>query len=234
MFAVKIDWDGVVANSQPHLYEFVKDVACKGFNVEFPFKDYQEFREAWREPYPEFYEELGFDWEKQKGALFRMYNEFMARVKPGAFQGIDEVFHGLRREGIKVAVVSSSSIEVIERDSRRYGLRDHIDLIVGCDSIPDQKKTKPHAAPLLIAQHQLRCYDGVYVGDMPSDYEACQNVERFRGKAVPCILVSYGYSTMDKILPIKKNLVAVVKTPKQLLEQILKFRSSNYPINNQL
>lgn len=219
------DWDGVVADSMPHLYRYIIKVLNMRY-LPVQFADFKDFRENWwSEPYPKFYERMGFDWAHNQKALYKIYKEFMAEAKPDIFPGMREVFRCLNGEGIKVGIVSSSAADVIERDARRYGIRDCIDTIVGVDTLPTKKKMKPHPAPLLIAQHRMKDYEAIYVGDMPSDLEAATRVAEFRAKPIPFIMVTYGYTPKDKIVASQPNLLAVVDSPGQIFEEILIMKS---------
>ena len=88
--------------------------------------------------------ELGFSEEELEGE-FRFWQDWVRTRVPKAYPGIREILQRHRDAGGKIAVVSHSMRENIERDYRENGLPEP-DLIFGWEQPPEQRK--PEAWPL--------------------------------------------------------------------------------------
>ena len=88
--------------------------------------------------------ELGFSEEELEGE-FRFWQDWVRTRVPKAYPGIREILQRHRDAGGKIAVVSHSMRENIERDYRENGLPVP-DLIFGWEQPPEQRK--PEAWPL--------------------------------------------------------------------------------------
>ena len=88
--------------------------------------------------------ELGFSDEELEGE-FRFWQDWVRTRVPKAYPGIREILQRHRDAGGKIAVVSHSMRENIERDYRENGLPTP-DLIFGWEQPPEQRK--PEAWPL--------------------------------------------------------------------------------------
>ena len=88
--------------------------------------------------------ELGFSEEELEGE-FRFWQDWVRTRVPKAYPGIREILQRHRDAGGKIAVVSHSMRENIERDYRENGLPAP-DLIFGWEQPPEQRK--PEAWPL--------------------------------------------------------------------------------------
>ena len=88
--------------------------------------------------------ELGFSEQELEGE-FRFWQDWVRTRVPKAYPGIREILQRHRDAGGKIAVVSHSMRENIERDYRENGLPAP-DLILGWEQPPEQRK--PEAWPL--------------------------------------------------------------------------------------
>ena len=88
--------------------------------------------------------ELGFSEEELEGE-FRFWQDWVRTRVPKAYPGIREILQRHRDAGGKIAVVSHSMRENIERDYRENGLPEP-DLIFGWEQPPEPRK--PEAGPL--------------------------------------------------------------------------------------
>ena len=88
--------------------------------------------------------ELGFSEEELEGE-FRFWQDWVRTRVPKAYPGIREILQRHRDAGGKIAVVSHSMRENIERDYRENGLPEP-DLIFGWEQPPERRK--PEAWPL--------------------------------------------------------------------------------------
>ncbi len=106
--------------------------------------------------------------EKTRGDLFK--RNFLAQVKP--FPGVRPLFERIRRDGLKIALASSSKQDEVAHYAK---LLDIEDLIGTGTSTDDAKKSKPHPDIFEAAIDKLgnpaerKC---LVIGDTPYDVEA--------------------------------------------------------------
>ncbi len=90
-------------------------------------------------------------------------------VRP--FNNLIEMLAQLKEKGIKTGIVSSKSMDGIERGLQDFGFAQYIDAVVSSD---DTDVHKPNPIPLLIGAKKLSVEPGeiLFVGDSPYDIEA--------------------------------------------------------------
>ncbi len=106
--------------------------------------------------------------EKTRGDLFK--REFLSQVKP--FPGVRPLFERIKRDGLKIALASSSKQEEVARYAKLLEIEDLIETGTSTD---DAEKSKPHPDIFEAALEKLgspsakKC---VVLGDTPYDAEA--------------------------------------------------------------
>ena len=85
--------------------------------------------------------ELGFSEEELEGE-FRFWQDWVRTRIPVAYPGIREILQRHKEAGGRIAVVSHSMRENIERDYRENGLPEP-DVIFGWEQPPEQRKPNP-------------------------------------------------------------------------------------------
>ena len=113
--------------------------------------------------------ELGFSEEELEGE-FRFWQDWVRTRVPKAYPGIREILQRHRDAGGKIAVVSHSMRENIERDYRENGLPVP-DLIFGWEQPPEQRKPAPWALEQIMAQFSLPASELLMVDDLKPGYD---------------------------------------------------------------
>ncbi len=145
--------------------------------------------------------------EKTRGDLFK--RDFLPRVKP--FPGVRPLFERIRRDGIKIALASSSKQDEVAHYAK---LLDIEDLIEAGTSTDDAKKSKPHPDIFEAALEKLgnpsakKC---VVLGDTPYDAEAAQKA------GIKTIGVLCGGFPEEDLK--KAGAVAIFRDPEDLLRR---------------
>ena len=87
------------------------------------------------------------------------------------YPGIDGALATLRRDGARLAIVTSKTHGLARRGLARCGLADRFDVVIGMD---DAAPHKPHPAPVQAALRRLSVGPGnaVFIGDSPYDIQA--------------------------------------------------------------
>ncbi len=126
--------------------------------------------------------------------LERLYRRFLDRytAEPARwsrpYAGVPEVLRSLRDRGHRLGVCTNKPQLPSERLLAAVGLAPLLDTIVGGDILPVRKPDPAHLAATLEALG-ARPETAVMVGDSANDLAVA------RGLGVPCVLVSFGYST---------------------------------------
>ena len=124
------------------------------------------------------YAMLTGDSDPERQARFRaLFSEVAVerqRKETTLLPGAEELLRGLKRAGVKTAIVSTKRGDTIEIILERLGLADAVDLVVGS---ADVKRHKPDPEGLLLALDRLgiRPEDALFCGDTVLDAGAAQN-----------------------------------------------------------
>lgn len=170
--AVLFDYDGPTADSSVQVYRF-QVLACQMRGLPVPFKDYAEWRIKVFDPFPAFYEFMGFVWEKDKGWIEAEFKKFFSEVDVKIHSGIPQLWKQLQSAGLRIGIASSNLEEIISNKLDVYNVRSVISYIAGFGN-----GCSPKPAPDCL----LKCCQGLgqfpnrclYVGDMPTDRIAAE------------------------------------------------------------
>ncbi|GAB3587871.1 HAD family hydrolase [Calidifontibacter terrae] len=145
-------------------------------------------------------------------AVYREWNldHHDALIRP--VEGITDLLHQLRNNGVQLGVVSSKRTDLVEQGLAAVGLDTAISVLAGMD---DTTSHKPDPAPLLHAATTLsaRPEDCVYVGDADVDILAA------RAAGMASIGVTWGAGDPVVLRGLRPN--AVVDSAPRLRELLL-------------
>lgn len=125
----------------------------------------------------------------------RLYDRFIERYtaepcrQSHLFNGVEEVLEQFSARDIKMAICTNKPERPAVLLMEALGVRDYFGSIIGGDTLPVRK---PDAGPLLAALSAISAApeQSVMVGDSRND------VLTARAAGLPCILVSFGYTTV--------------------------------------
>lgn len=126
--------------------------------------------------------------------LDRLYAWFLERytAEPARFsapyRGVPEALRALRERGLRLGVCTNKPQVPSERLLEAVGLAPWIDVVTGGDVLPVRKPDPGHLAATLEALSASPA-EAVMVGDSANDVAVA------RGLGIPCLLVSFGYTT---------------------------------------
>ncbi len=218
------DFDGVLLNSFDDQFRWFSYI-CRALEKNFSYRSIEEFREAYREPvYPDMYLDLGFVWEQEKDIIWKEYNSYKKNNHVRLFDGIEETIKEIYSRGIRLAIASSNTSEVIHKYLNNNNIISCFDLIVGKEDLPEKNGEpllKPHPACILKAIEELGCEtdDAIYIGDQPSDIIAARGIARFGHEPMKVAAVSYGFSPKPKLAELKPDYM--IDSPQELLNLLL-------------
>lgn|GEM_PF-1637151 len=197
------DYDGVIVDSFKDQFDMF-DKLCKIKGIKFPYRNLEELRENYIEPFPEMYKKIGFDWESDKDEIYRLYNEHKRETEISLVEGIDKVIIELAKD-YKLGIASSNTRPIIIKHLIEHRLNYCFSAIVTEEDLklnnPEPRfKPDPDSIIMALEKMELKPEETVYVGDQPTDAVASMRVAEFRGKAVHPVLVSYGYAAKEKLM----------------------------------
>ena len=175
--AFLFDFDGVITDSEPYVFEVLKQMIKDNFGIELPYSDINmtigcsdrkvaeyiateyhidysvELSEKLKKNYPDYY----FEYED---------------IKP--FPYLRELLSILKARGRKVAIVSSTDRAHLEAALSRMGLSGFIDTII---SGSDVQNKKPSPEPYLKGLEALSVdkQDSVVIEDSPTGIQSAVN-----------------------------------------------------------
>ena len=157
------DWDGTLIDSFARTMATYRELFG---HFEIPF-DETEFRAQYAPDWRRIYRRVGLPearWPEADRRWVAIYETEVAQLVEGAAAAIA----GLRRRGVRTAVVTAGHRARVELEMRATGLDGAFDAVVFGDEVPHQK---PDPAPVQMAARYLRTAptDMVLVGDAMDD-----------------------------------------------------------------
>ncbi len=198
--SIILDWDGVISDSLSAQFEWFQYI-CTQFEKDFPYKNKETFRaDPRRTSIIQTYAALGFDWERDKDAIWAEYQRYQ-HPQPVLFDGVETTLRALHHEFF-LSIASSSKPEKIHSRLEKLGLTSLFDSIVTCydvSQVNGHPPLKPDPAILIHTLQRIGCSpkNAVYIGDEPADIEASRRVAEVLGQPMYALASTYGYTTRE-------------------------------------
>lgn len=206
---VLFDFDGTLADSNELIAVSHLHVLEKYFPGKYNRQSVLAFNgpsldEVYREVYPEK--------SAQLVAEYREFNHYHHDDYLEIFPMVAEVLVELKKQGIKLAVVSTKARPLLNHGLNLLGIHDYFDIILGGD---DYQHPKPNPEPLLLAMEKLSATaeTTIMVGDNWQDLEAAKRAK------VRSVFVRWSEKTAEEMNPYSPDKIA--ETMVELLEWIL-------------
>ena len=201
------DYDGVIVDSYPSVYEVYKIVGTR-LNKKIP-STFEEFKKIHLESYLKAFEHIGIISPEEVRLTTEIYaREIIAKNSP-IFPGIKEVIEELSKNYILAVVSGTNKGEVLDKLTRNdiFHLFDFV--YAKHDFITNPMK-KEGAIENLVSKLGILKEDVVLIGDMTSDYF---NAKKAGVKKI--LLVDYGWGYDKEKTP--ERVKFEVKEPKDIL-----------------
>ena len=198
------DFDGVIIDSFPQQFDFLKHLGKK-LGKKFDYSNPEELKKVWKEPfYPDFFKFLGYDVEKEEDVFSEEYSKIMTKVNSPLQKGIEEVLRIPYVKQKKLAIASSNTNEVINKQLTDHKLEWYFNIVIGKNDLPvenGRKKSKPNPHCLLRVLERTGYFprEAIYVGDQYTDIIAAKNVAIYAKEPIKTIAVTYGFGSREKL-----------------------------------
>lgn len=210
--AVLFDFDGTLADSSEGIFKsLIYAFQCDGK----PAPDGATLRKFIGPPiYDSFKTLFGYT----DGKIDFMIEKYRERYRETGYletkiyDGIPELLHALRENGIRVATASSKPTVFIEKILKEHGLYEYFDYVGGTqfDNISSDKSVILKNAMDALG---VTARETVMVGDRLFDIRGA------KGVGVPCIAVLYGFGSREEFE--KYGAEYIVETPAEIKSLIL-------------
>lgn len=210
---VIFDFDGVILDSFPDQYKWFQHISHK-LGRTF-FHSYEEFRNDYTEPvYPNMYELLALDWEKNKNLIWQEYNGYKRNSRINLVPGIAGELEKVRGLGLEMAIASSNTNEIVLKHLDSNNLSQYFRTIVTKDDLIEPGRKEPRLKPdpycLYVALKQLKANpeDALYIGDQTTDIIAARRVKEKLGHEMKVLAVTYGYANKSRLVTYHPDFIA--------------------------
>lgn len=144
--------------------------------------------------------------------MFKEYYKIHSLDQTGMYVGIPEMLAALKREGIKLGIVSNKP-DFAVKELNRHFFREFVSSAAGeREEAGIRKKPAPDAVFEVLKELNVSAENAVYVGDSEVDIQTAKNA------GMRCISVSWGFKSAEFLW--KNEAKVVIDRPEQLLEYI--------------
>ncbi|MCG8333956.1 MAG: HAD family hydrolase [Proteobacteria bacterium] len=219
---VIFDFDGVIADSVETIFKWFQHAASV-FGIQLPINNSSELIANFREPFPDFYKFLGFDWDKDQPKIYNEYIAYHSSHPVTLINGIETVIKNLAATPeMKLGIVSSNMQKILEYNLKYHNLSDQFDVVIGIDK-DKNSPLKPDPTLLLEALDTMGAgmQDSVYIGDQPSDVLTAYNASQTRNEGqMQTISVTTGFATREKLETHNPTADHIIDHPSEILEKL--------------
>ncbi len=182
------DFDGTIADTVPVIFTLIEDLAKEiGYNKKITEGDLEWVREHHIQEIPG---KFNIPLIKIPLLLLKgrsLLKKQMYFVPP--CQGIIDTLRALKRKGYSLAVLSSSSRDIIQEFILQNNITDLFDFVHSELNLFGKDK----ALLSLMRQYKIPVSEAVYVGDEMRDLEACEKIK------LDCISVGWGLNSIHAL-----------------------------------
>ena len=185
------DWNGTLINDV--------DICVDCINVllekrQLPLLDLEKYREVFRFPVKEYYEEVGFDFSKEPydKVAMEFIDIYIARLpEADLHKDVVDTLSEFSRRGLNQSVLSAMEHNNLVKSITEKGIFPYFGLLMG---ISDHFASgKIENARQIISKLDTDPQHTLLIGDTLHDYEVAQEI------GCHCILVAHGHQSMEHL-----------------------------------
>lgn len=149
---------------------------------------------------------------EQAFADFKTYYQAHCEDQTDMYPGIREMLKALKKNGIKMAVVSNKADPAVQKLHNTY-FKDFIDVSYGeNEAIGIRKKPAPDMIEIALDALHVTKEDAIYVGDSDVDKKTADN------SGLECILCEWGFRELSLLESLKPK--AIIESPLELVKLV--------------
>ena len=186
------DWNGTILNDVELCVDLINWLL---YSRELPTVDISKYREVFTIPVKNYYEKLGFDFQKESfEKLGRIWMDEYERRKfeCNLFDGVDNLLSKINKFGIGQSILSAYSQHTLDELVKHYGLRNYFMHVVGLDNI--YAASKLHLGKELMNRLGNGRGETLLIGDTVHDFEVATEI------GADCVLIANGHQCKDVLL----------------------------------
>lgn len=183
------DWNGTLADDVIASLRSTNDILVRRNMPPIDLETYYSYIDS---PISKFYEHL-FDLSVvPMEQLGQEFYESYPKYFEGLHEGVPELLEALQEKGLRQVVLTAGNTGVVDKDLRRFGIRDYFEEVLGADDLLAAGKLERGMA--WIAAQSIFPEDMVLVGDSLHDYDTA------KAMGVRCILCAIGHQAKKDLL----------------------------------
>lgn len=204
------DWNGTLLDDIAVSMEALNVILKKATLP--PVNDMEEYRRYFQFPVIEYYQKIGFDFEKTPFA--KLAEEYMKYYQPHSFQCelhayAKETLASMASLGKTQFILSASNLTFLKEQVALYDIEQYFDGIAGLDNI--HAHSKAELAKSFVKELQAQPGEVVFIGDSVHDSEVA------KGAGAHCILIANGHEHKEKLLRTGNKVVDNMQACKRYL-----------------
>lgn len=178
------DWNGTLIDDAENALNCVNVILSKKGRAPITMEQYYTYIDT---PISRFYEQILPPEELDFGAISACFqSEYKKRLPETKLaDGAKEVLSALQQAGVKQYIISAAHKKEVDDNTRRYGIRDYFDVILGAED--HLASSKIDRAAQFLTEQGIDPREALLIGDSLHDYETAN----YLGMAG--VLVSYGH-----------------------------------------
>ncbi len=189
--AIIWDYNGTLLNDVEIGTKSINNMLIKR---ELPLLTNESYRNVFSFPVKNYYEELGFNFEKEDWDLTAQefianYTEYLpqSNIFPEA-QTLLDLF---KRQGKKQFILSAMEMNMLKESTQKLNIQDFFNEISGINNIYASSKVENGKS--LFQKHELKAEEVCLLGDTTHDFEVAQHL------GCDCYLIASGHQSIEKL-----------------------------------
>lgn len=186
------DWNGTLLDDVDLCLETINQL-LDNYHLE-PFKSMKQYREVFTFPVSDYYEEMGFDFNKT--SFSQLAKEYMDMYQPASnhcklHDGVIDIMKYLHQNGYHQIILSASQIDNLKSQLNNYDITKYLDRILGIQDI--HAASKQQLASDYLEEEKIPHDQVVFIGDSIHDFEVADVND------CDCILIANGHQSFEKL-----------------------------------
>lgn len=183
------DWNGTLADDVEASFRATNSILAGRNMPPITMEQYYAYMDT---PISKFYAHLFDLKEVSMSVLGEEFYDYYPRYFEGLHDGVEELLEELQGKGLRQVILTSGNTDVVDRDLRKYGIRDYFEEVLGADDLLAAGKVERGIN--WIRDQQVAPEEMVLLGDTLHDFDVA------KAMGVACVLGSMGHQAQRDLL----------------------------------